>query len=259
VRPALVIAGRDLRAALDTPLAYVLFAVFLLVSGLLFVTHLHDFSAASDLARAHAARDPAVLERFSLDTAVMRPVLRNSVLLLVVLVPLLTMRLLAEEERQGTMELLLTAPISPFSLVAGKWLAGLALALVPVALTLWYPLVLVVVGAPDLPPLLAGYLGLLLVAGAFTAVGLFASALTRTPLLAAFLGFAFLLASALCGVLAGALPEELGGPLAWLSILFHHDTLAAGVVDTSDLAFFVLFTACVLFLTARLVESRRWR
>jgi len=259
MRAALAIARRDLRAAFDTPLAYLLFAGFLLVSGLLFVSQLHDFSAASDIARAHAAQDPAVLERFSLDTAVLRPTLNNIVLLLMALVPLLTMRLLAEEDRQGTMELLLTAPVPASSLVGGKWLAGLGLALAPVAVTLWYPLVLSVVGSPDGPPLVAGYLGVVLTAGAFTALGLLASSLTRAPLLAAFLGFVFLLASALCGVLSAALPPDLGQLLAWFSILIHFDTLAAGVVDTGDLAFFALFIFCVLFLTQRVVESRRWR
>jgi ABC-2 type transport system permease protein len=157
------------------------------------------------------------------------------------------------------MELLLTAPVSASALVVGKWLAGWTLTLVPLALTLWFPLALVAVGAPDVAPLLTGYLGLALVAATFTAVGLLASALTRSPLLAAVLGFVLLLGSALCGLFAASAPPGLAGLLAWLSILLHFDALGAGVIATPHLAFFALATGTLLFLTAEIVDSRRWR
>lgn len=259
MRSAWVIAWRDFRAAFDTPLAYVLNAAFCGISGLLFLTLLHDFSSLSDWARSQAAEDPSLLEHYSLDVFVVRQLLRFLSLLLLVLVPLLTMKLLAEEERQGTLELLLTAPVSPATLVLGKFLAGFLLALVPLLLTAWYPLVLLVVGRPDSAALLGGYLGVILVAAAFTAVGLFASALTDSPLLAAFLGFVFLLVSVFAGIVGAVLPPELGGLVGWFSVLLHYEPMVTGVIDTGDLAFFACFTGALLFLTHRVIDSRRWR
>lgn len=258
-RGALAIAWRDFRSAFDGPLAYVVIAAFVGVSGAVFVSLLSAFSNLSlDLRTAAEGRE-AALAAVSLDSHVVAPTLRWVVLFLMVLVPLLTMRLLAEEQRQGTLELLLTAPLTPADLVLGKFLGGLLLALTPIALTAWYPLVLAIVAFPDPAPLLAGYLGLALVAAAFTSVGLLMSSLTDSALLAAFLTFTALVLSAFAGVLSLGVRANWGAVLAELSILRHYDGLATGVLDTGDLAWLVLFTAAMLFLTHRVIESRRWR
>lgn len=260
VEAALTIAWRDLRSAFETPLAYVVLAVFSLLAGVFFLYLLGGFSQASDAARTAAASDPSVLARFNLDTQVVGPLWSFLALLLLVVAPLLTMRLFSEEERQGTTELLLTAPVPAGSLVMGKFIAGLAVCAAPLLLTAWFPLVLLIVGRPDAGGLVAGYLALVLLASAFTAVGLLSSASTSSPLLAAFLGFVALVGFAVVGMVGQSIPPEAGGAmLAWLSPLMHFQVLASGVLDTGDLAFFVLFTAAFLHLTLRVVESRRWR
>lgn len=259
MRGALVIAGRDLRSAFETPMAYIVIAVFLAMASLVFAFFLFSFSDLSDAIRAAAGGDPGIAKRVSVDAAVVEPLLRFLALLLVGLVPLLTMKAVAEERRQGTMELLLTAPVEPAAIVLGKFLGALGLVVVALAMTASLPLLLITVATPDPGPLLAGYLGLVLVAAAFTSLGLLASALTESSVTAAFLGFGLVAASVLAGVVGNALDANIGSVLSWMSVLVHFDQLAAGVVDTSDLAFFALFTGFNLFLALRVVDSHRWR
>jgi ABC-2 type transport system permease protein len=259
MRAALVIASRDVRAAFESPLAYVLIAAFATMSGLFFAHFLFSYSDLSDALRMEALKDPSLLSRFTLERAVVSPALRVQTALVGVLAPLLTMRALAEEKRQGTMELLLTAPITHVSLTLGKWLGALAVACIAIALTIGQPLALIALAAPDAGPILTGYAGLFLVAASFTALGLLASSLTESPVVAAFLGFAFVAASMACGVFGNKMASNAGTAVAWLSPLVHYDGLAEGLVDTSDLAFYLLFPAAVLYLTLRVVDSRRWR
>jgi ABC-2 type transport system permease protein len=176
-----------------------------------------------------------------------------------VLAPLLTMRALAEERRQGTMELLLTAPVEPLAIVVGKFLGAMGLVVVALALTASLPLSLIAVAAPDPGPFLSGYVGLVLVAGAFVSLGLLASALTESTVAAAFLGLCFVLGAALHGVVGNSLELNAGLVLAWMSPLVHFHPLSAGIVDTADLVYFALFTGVNLFLTLRVVHSHRWR
>jgi ABC-2 type transport system permease protein len=259
MRQALVIAWRDVRSAFDGPLAYGVIAAWLVTSFALFFVMLLSFSDASEMARLHAAQDRNILERFSVDAAVVSPLLRYLALLLIGLTPLLTMRLFAEEARQGTLELLLTAPVSPVVLVLGKFLGGVLLCAIPLALTAWFPIVLSVVATPDALTMFTGYAGLFLIAACFVAVGLFFSALTDAPLLSAFLALCALLLLILCGVVGSALEVNGAAALEWVSPTMHYESLASGVLDTADLAYFACFLAAWLFLTLRVVESRRWR
>lgn len=259
MRGSLVIARRDMRSAFDTPLAYVLLTTFLVLAALVFAFCLFSFSDLSAAIRAAMLNDPAAASRLSLDGAVVQPLLIWLSVLLMTIAPLLTMRALAEEKRQGTMELLMTAPVEPAAIVLGKFLGVMGIVVVALALTASLPLSLIAVAAPDPGPLLAGYLGLVLVAGAFVSLGLLASALTESAVGAAFLGLCFVLGAALLGVIGNSLDVNAGLILSWMSPLVHFNTLSTGVIDTSDLAFFVLFIGMNLFLTLRVIDSHRWR
>jgi ABC-2 type transport system permease protein len=254
-----VIARRDLRSAFDAPLAYVLIAAFLCVSGALFAFSLLGFSDLSDAVRAARGADPRLAERLSLDNFVVEPTLKYLSFLLLVLVPLLTMRALSEEKRQGTMELLLTAPVSPLEIVVGKFLGAWVLVLAPIAITLLYPLILVALASPDPGLLISGYFGCVLLTATLTSLGLLASSLTSSPVVAAFLGFVLVVTPVAIGVIGNGMSTNLGTVLAWLSPLVHFDALTAGVIDTSDVAYYVLSTVAALFLALRVVESHRWR
>ena len=261
MRGALTIAWRDLRTAFESPLAYVLIAIFLAASSLLFTTFLLSFSDFSESLRAFASAqgDSTMTQRISLDRGVVSPTLHATCGLLIGLIPLLTMRALAEERKQGTMELLLTAPVEASSIVVGKFLGALGISCAAIALTIGQPLLLIAVAAPDPGPLLTGYLGLFLVAAALTAVGILASALTESTVTAGFLGFALIAATLLLGIIGTQMNSNLGLVLLWFSPLVHFDALAAGIIDVADLAYYAIFTAAALFIALRVVDSNRWR
>ncbi len=261
MRAALTIAWRDTRSAFESPLAFVLIAAFVLVSGIAFHFWLMSFSSFSGALRAAAvaAGDPGMSARLSLDRAVVSPLLRTLCALLLGLIPLLTMRAMAEERRQGTMELLMTAPVTSASIIAGKFLGAWAIACAALALTIAQPLTLTAVAAPDIGPLVAGYCGLFLVAAAMTALGILASALTSSPVVAAFLGYAFIIAAVLGGVFGGMTEQNWGIVLVWFSPLVHFDALAEGLLDIADLAYYAIFTFAALFLAHRVLDSERWR
>ena len=157
------------------------------------------------------------------------------------------------------MELLLTSPVSPASIVLGKFLGGFLTVLVPLGLTVWYPLALAAVAGPEVGPLLAAWLGLVLAAATFTAVGLLTSSLSSSSPLAFFLSFGILAGLSIFGGLAASSPTNLAALVAAASPLRRLEPLLSGVIDTGAVVFFLATTAGALFLTERLLESRRWR
>jgi ABC-2 type transport system permease protein len=190
---------------------------------------------------------------------VLRPLFANLSVILLLLMPLVTMRLFAEERRSGTMELLLTYLVRDGAVLLGKYLAGLTLYAVMVSGTLLYPALLLYFKArPEWGPLATGYLGLMLMGAMFLAVGLFASSLTENQIVAAIVTFGILLMFWVIGWTAEFAGGPLGTVLTHLSILEHNDTFAKGVLDTKDIIYYVDFTALALFLTLRSLEARRW-
>lgn len=256
---AWTVAWRDYRAAFNQPATYYFLAAFLLVASFLFSWLLLEFSDLSAAARDRAQANPDVLSGLSINAWVVQRLLRFVVWLLVVTVPLLTMRSFAEEQRQGTMELLLTAPVTPLQLVLGKFLGAWMLVLSAVGLTLWFPAVLLIVADPDVGPLFSGYAGLFLATAAFTAIGVLASALTDSPLLASFLAFVGMILSALLGVLGNSFDGPGADAVTRLSITTQVGPFFDGALDAGAAAWLVLGTAGLLFATQRVLESRRWR
>jgi ABC-2 type transport system permease protein len=180
-------------------------------------------------------------------------------IVLVIVMPALTMRIFAEEKRTGTYELLLTAPVRTGEIVAGKFLAASAFTLIMVALAWIFPLILIVFGNPEVGVMFSGYLGLLLLALSFVAVGLFTSSVTQNQIIAAISSFGLLI---LLFVISW--PADTGGSIVWsvlkyLSLPDHFSTMVRGVIDTTDLIFFLSVILVALFLTQRSVESARWR
>ena len=256
---AWTVAWRDFRSAFLQPATYYFLAAFLLVASFLFVQRLVAFSDWSSAVQQRAEANPDLLSRVSIDSFVVQPLLGWLLLLLIVVVPLLTMRTFAEEQRTGTLEMLLTAPLSPVQLVVGKFLGAWLLVLSAITLTLWFPVVLWIVADPDPGSLLTGYIGVVLGSLAFTAIGVFASALTDSPLLAAFLGFVGLVVSALFGILGTSFEGPGAELFQRLSVLLHVVPFNSGVLDAGATAWLVLGTVGVIFATQRVLESRRWR
>ncbi|MBF6568397.1 MAG: ABC transporter permease subunit [Candidatus Binataceae bacterium] len=257
MRNTLTIAGKELQGYFVQPVAYVVLTVFLLLGGWFFFAMLRQFDEMIQMVQMMGQTDS--LKQMNLNTRVIDPLLHDLSIVLVIVMPALTMRVFAEEKRTGTYELLLTAPVRTGEIVAGKFLATGAFTLIMVALAWIFPLILTIFGDPELGVMFAGYLGLGLLALSFAAVGLFTSSLTQNQIVAAISSFGVLI---LLYVISW--PAEAGGGvvssvLQYLSLPEHFSTMTRGVVDTTDIVFFMSVIVLALFLTQRSVESARWR
>ena len=257
MRNALAIAGKDLRSYFTSPIAYVVLTGYLLLAGWFFFNLLANFNQL--LMAYMSLSSPEVLETLNLNEWVMAPLLHNLAVVLVILVPMLTMRSFAEEKKSGTYELLMTSPITVSEIVAGKFVGGFAFILLMVALTGLYPLILIWFGDPEIGVIFSGLLGLLLLGSTFVAIGLFTSSLTDNQIIAAVSSLVLLLLLYIIAWPAQSVGETLGPLLRYLSLTEHFNGLVKGVVDTRDIVYFLSAIALALFLTLRSVESMRWR
>lgn len=257
MRNVFTIAGREVRAYFSSPTAYVLLAAFLALAGYFFWALLSAFNQALQI--YSMMRNPEVLQRFNLNEMVIRPMLHNMSVLLIFIVPALTMRMFPEEKRAGTYELLLTAPVKVGEIVFGKFLGGLVLVLLMIGLSGFFGLLLLAYGNPEIPMMLVGYAGLLMLAIVFLAIGTLISSFTDNVVVA-YVGTLFAL---MVLYTIGWVGESVSGPWAsiikYLSITDHFTEISKGVVDTKDLVYFATLLVVSLFLTYRSVESVRWR
>ena len=246
---------KEMRLYFSSPVAWVVMTIFLFIAGYFF----YSIFAFYTLASMQSAMNPQMGRELNVTDSVFRPLFSNMSVILLLLMPLITMRLFAEERRSGTIELLLTYPVRDGAVLVAKYLAALALYALMLVLTLLYPAMVVYFTRPEWGPLLTGYLGLLLMGATFLAVGIFASSLTENQIVAAITTFGTLLLLWVVGWSA----EYVGGPwgrvLSHLSILEHFDTFARGVLDTKDVIFYLDVTIVALFLTLRSLEARRWK
>jgi ABC-2 type transport system permease protein len=257
MRNVLTIAGRELRSYFSSPVAYVLLAVFLALGGYFFYALLMAFNQSLQIYAM--MRNPEMLQRFNLNEMVIRPLLANMSVLLIFIIPAITMRMFPEEKRAGTYELLLTSPIRVGEIVLGKFLGGLALVLLMVLLSGFFGVLLVIYGNPEIPMMVAGYAGLLLMAVTFLGIGTLVSSFTDNVVVA-YVGTLFaLLVLYTVGWLGETVPGAWGSIIKYLSITEHFAELSKGVVDTQDLVYFATLLVVSLFLTHRSVESVRWR
>ena len=180
-------------------------------------------------------------------------------LILLLMMPLLTMRLFSEEKKSGTIELLLTYPIKDMEAIMGKYLACLSLFFLMLLLTALYPFLLIVFAKPEIGPILTIYLGLFLMGAAFIALGTLVSSLTENQIIAAAVTFGILLLFFLIGWASTFVGSSFGSVLEHLSIMKHFQNFTKGVIDTQDIIFYINFIIFSLFLTGMSLESKKWR
>jgi len=234
----LLLAKREVSSYFVSPIAYVAMALFLVISGFFFA--LADFRSGAP--------------------AAMRSIFDVMMLILAFVLPIVTMRSLAEERRTGTLETLLTAPVTDTQVVAAKFLGCWVFYLVMVAPTVIYVAVLRAFGNPDLGPILSGYVGLALLGALYVAVGLLASSLTSNQVIAAVTAFVILmLAALLASWVAAVVPSPWRGVIQQASVRSHYTDFTQGVVDLVHVIYFVVVTLLALFITVKVLESRRWR
>jgi gliding motility-associated transport system permease protein len=258
VKNALAIASREIRSYFVSPVAYVVLTGFLLLSGWFFFNLLARFTYLVQI-YSGMQRGGNELERLNLNEFVISPLLHNLSVVLVILIPVITMRTFAEEKRLGTFELLLTSPLRVGEIVAGKFLGALVFVTLMLALTGIYPILLLLYGDPEPGIMLSGYLGLFLIASSFLSIGLLTSSLTENQIIAAVSCLVTLLLLYVINWPADTSTPTLGAVLHYLSVTEHFGEFVKGVVDTRALLYFVSLIAAALFLTHRSVESLRWR
>ncbi|MEW6442963.1 MAG: ABC transporter permease [bacterium] len=253
------VAGRELRSYFVSPIAYVVLTGYVVLSGWFFFNLLVQFNRVLGMYEMMRRQDVAM--QMNLNDMVMTPLFYNMTIVLLIMIPLITMRLFAEEKKLKTDELLLTSPLSIQSIVTGKYLASLCFFVLILLLTGIYPWILFHYGspAPEAGSILAGYLGLFLLGSSFIAVGLFASSLTENQIVAAVICFVTLLLFFVIGWPAETVGSTPGKVLQYLSLIEHFNDFPKGLIESRHLVFFVSFILFALFLTKRSIESFRWR
>jgi ABC-2 type transport system permease protein len=250
---SLTIARRELRHTFSTPIGWIALCAFLLITGFFFVLEVRWYAMESMDSAFNPMREP-----MDLGAHLVAPFFGEVSLLLLMICPALTMRSFAEDRRQRSLELLLTSPLSTTEIVLGKYLGALAFAGVLVLCTAHYPLLLLWIGRPDPGVILSSYLSLFLLVGAFLAVGLLASAMTESQVIAlvvtlvALLGFWVLAAVGMIG--DGPVTDA----IADASLFSHAEKLGEGILRLRDLVYFASFVGVFLFATHQRVESLRW-
>lgn len=250
----LAIAQKELKAYFASPIAYVVIGFFALLFGYFFIALLAFFERQS--MQMMGMGGPQTM---NVNQQLIRPLFMNASVIVLFVMPMITMRTYAEEKRSGTIELLLTSPLTDFQIIMGKFVGAMALYTAMLAVTLVHVGVLFVYGNPEWKPVLTGYVGLLLMGGCFLSVGLLISSLTRNQIVAGMVTFAvFLMLWVInwIGSFSGPTTQEV---LNYLSITEHFDDFTRGVLDTKHLIYYISFIAFGLFLTARSVDSERWR
>lgn len=229
-----IIFQKEFKIQFFSPIAYVVATMFLLLSGFFFSLILFNSKQAS-----------------------MEGSFYNITIVLIFLTPLLTMRLLAEEKRSGTLEVLLTKPVRDIEVVTGKFLAVLVLFLIILIPTLLYVYILYRFGQPDYGPIIVGYIGIILVAASFLSIGIFASSVTENQIIAAVITFSLLLILWLInyvGTYVGA-----AGFFDYISVSKHFDDFTKGILDLKHIIFYLSFIGFWIFATTKSIEVRKWK
>jgi len=237
MRTAQAVAWKEIQVYFSNPTAYIVGMMFLALSGFFFARDLNDpFPQAS------------LVNFFD-----------GATIILILIAPALTMRLMAEEQKLGTIELLLTSPVRDWEVIIGKYVASFVFLIATVALTLYYTILLYVFASPDPGPIYAGYLGLALYGGAALAIGLLCSTLTSNQIVAAVVAMGILMVMFFADLAADNIGGTASTIISEISIRSHFEDFDRGIIDTKHVVYYLSVIAFFLFMSVRALESRRWR
>jgi ABC-2 type transport system permease protein len=253
MRNIMAIAQRELNGYFSGPIGYVLIGFFALLFGWFFYVPLAFFEQQS----MQAGMNPG--QTLNINQMLVGPAFMNTTVIMLLVFPLITMRTYSEEKRSGTIELLLTSPLTDVEIILGKFLGAMALYTAMLSITLIHMAILFIFGDPEWKPIATGYLGLLLMGGCFLSLGLFISSLTKNQIVAAMATFAVFLMLWVLNWISTFVGPTTQAVLAHLSITEHFDDFAKGIIDTKHLVYYLSFIAFGLFLTMKSVDSERWR
>jgi ABC-2 type transport system permease protein len=254
VKDILLICRKELRSYFASPIAYVLMAFFALIFGFGFYTATRDLMRFTF--RAEMMGQPA---NVNVNEQVIRPLLGFASTIALFLIPMITMRTFAEEKSRGTIELLMTSPITDTQIILGKWLGAMLLYLCVLAMSMINVAILFAWGKPDLKPVLIAYLGLILQGGCLLGVGVFISSLTRNQIIAGGVTFFVCLLLWLLSWFTAFDTTGASSVVNYLSIVTHFENFSKGVLESKDVIFYLSMIFFSLFITHRAMESLRWR
>jgi ABC-2 type transport system permease protein len=254
MRNVWIICRKELRSYFASPIAYILLTIFAVIFGFFFWNVLAIFVIEGMESQMRGQMSP-----MNINEQVVRPLLQNVSVIGLFFIPLITMRLFAEEKRTGTIELLVTSPVRDIEIVIGKWLAAMALYGCLLLFTAVNFAFLFRYGNPDWKPLAVGYLGLLLLAGGLLAIGTFISTLTKNQIVAGAVTFGVCLLLWVLEWVSGYDSSTWAHVLSYISVVTHFDSFGRGVIDSKDTIFYATVIFLGLFFTVRSVESLRWR
>ena len=254
MRNTLAIADKELRSYFASPIAYILIGFFSLLFGYFFYVFLMIFNQQSQQMMQFGQGGGA-----NINQMMIRGLFQNTAVVILFTMPMITMRTYSEEKRSGTIELLLTSPETDLEITVGKFIGALALYATMLLVTMLYMVMLFKISNPEWRPIAAGYLGLLLMGGCFLSAGLFISSLTKNQIVAGFLTFVTFLMFWVVNWIGESSGPTTRDIVAYLSIVEHFDDFARGIVDTKHVIYYLSFITFGLFLTAKSVDSERWR
>lgn len=236
MRNVWAIFKRELRAYFDSPTAYVVIIVFLLITGWFFTTNF-----------------------FLVGQADMRVAFGIIPFVFIFITPAITMRLISEERKSGTIELLVTMPITDAEVIVGKYLAALGLLVAMLVPTVVYTIIVAILGDIDMGPVIGGYMGLALMGAGYLAIGTFGSSMTENQVVAYITSWLMVFAFFLMDKMLFILPNWLVTPVEYLSIEYHFQNISRGVIDSRDLIYYLSLVVLTLMLASRSLAARRWR
>jgi ABC-2 type transport system permease protein len=250
----LAIAQKELKSYFASPIAYIVIGFFVLLFGFFYYTLLMIFNQQS---MQMMGFEGAPVQ--NVNDQMIRPLFLNASVIVLFVLPMITMRTYSEEKRSGTIELLLTSPLTDFQIIMGKFLGAMALYGAMLAVTFVHMAILYAFGSPEWVPIATGYLGLLLMGGCFISAGLLISSLTKNQIVAGMITFAVFLLLWVINWVGSFTGPTTKAVLDYLSITNHLDDFTRGILDTKHLVYYLSFIAFGLFLTARSVDTERWR
>lgn len=259
MKKTFAIFQKELKSFFYSPMAYVVIALFTALTGYFFYSILSWFVEQSFIATMQAQQYRQMPPKFNVNLQVIRGYFGTLAFLALIILPLITMRLFSEEKKQGTDELLFTSPISTLNVILGKYFAGLAFYFVLLIPTILFQLLLFIYGNPELLPVISGYIGLMFLGSAFISVGLFISTMTENQIIAAIGGFALSLFLWVVGYGANIAGPALAPFFEYISILNHFEDFAQGVIDSSHVAYYILFSFVGIYMSLKSIESVKWR
>jgi ABC-2 type transport system permease protein len=253
------IARKELNSYFRSPIAYAVLGVFAMIFGYFFYTILSMFILQSLTASQYAQMYGGEVPPMNVNEMVIRPLLLNNGVICLFLVPMITMRLFAEEKKTGTIELLMTSPVTDSQIILGKFLAALMLYATMLGMTLLHMMVLFRYGFPDWKPMIAGYFGQLLLGCCFLSIGLLFSTFTRNQLIAGSMTFFVLLLLWIVDWSSQYSGSWWGDLAHYVSLTPHIENFSKGIIDLKDTVYYLSVIALGLFISVRSVESVRWR